>query len=135
MGNGSTDWARPQEGGATLVRTAAGEAISVPSGQPVSLQDVVWNEPGPFGLTLRFRFVAPEIAPGGRIDSGTATADMAALCQSYALPRIDPNGPQPAQVIISMSDRPVPFGEALPEVTQYFEAFRIENGACIWEMF
>ena len=55
--------------------------------------------------------------------------------QGFALPRIDPHGPQPAQVIISLSDRPVPFGEVEPDVTQFFEAYRIENGACIWEMF
>jgi hypothetical protein len=44
-------------------------------------------------------------------------------------------GPIPSQIIISLEDRPVPFGEADPEAVQYFEAFRVENGACIWEVF
>lgn len=128
MANGSEEGIQATPGSAEL--------IPVPSGQAVSLQEVIWNEPGPMGLTLRFRFVAPAIAAGtGTVDSETASADMAALCQSFALPRISDFGPQPAQVIISMSDQPVPFGESAPEITQFFEAFRIEDGACVWEMF
>jgi hypothetical protein len=41
----------------------------------------------------------------------------------------------PQQVIISLSDTAVPFGESAPEATQFFEAFAIRDGACIWEMF
>jgi len=133
MGSGWEEGTGAAEGGAVLVK--AGETIVVPSGQQVTLQDVIWNEPGPSGLTFRFRFIAPQIAQGGTIDPETASADMAALCQNFALPRIDPNGPQPAQIIISLSDQPVPFGEVLPDVTQFFEAYRVENGTCIWEMF
>jgi hypothetical protein len=109
--------------------------IAVPSGQTVTLQEVIWNEPGPAGLTIRFRFVAPAIAPGGGIDFATAAADMAHLCESYALPRIAAAGPAPAQVIISLADRALPFGQAAPEATQFFEAYRIEDGRCIWEAF
>lgn len=135
MANGSGEGMPGDRMPVHLVAAGAAGTLSVPSGQPVTLLDVIWNEPGPMGLTFRFRFVAPEIAPGGRIDAMTAAADMAALCQDFAVPRIDPNGPQPAQVIISLSDRPVPFGESSPEVTQFFEAYRIEDGTCIWEMF
>lgn len=110
--------------------------IAVPSGQPVTLLDVITNQPGPLGLTTRFRFIAPEIArEGGSVDLETAQADMLALCQSYALPRIAGQGPQPAQIVISLSDRPVPFGEAAPDATQFFEAFALQDGTCIWEMF
>ena len=41
--------------------------------------------------------------------------------------------PKPARVIVSMSDRPTEFGAAVPEATQFFEAYRIEKGVCIWE--
>lgn len=108
--------------------------IVVPSGQPVTLQDVVWNVPGPEGLALRFRFVAPKIA-GGEVDFETALADIKALCDSYALPRVAQPGPVPSQIIISFSDTPLPFGEAAPEATQFFEAFSVQNGVCIWEAF
>jgi hypothetical protein len=110
--------------------------IAVPSGQPVTLQDVIWNAPGPEGLTLRFRFLAPQIArDGGTVDIDTAVADMQHLCESYALPRLADFGPTPAQVIISLSDRDVPFGETAPEATQLFEAFSIADGACVWEIY
>jgi len=111
----------------------AGEAVPVPSGQAVSLLDVVLDDDG---MAARFRFVAPAIAKdGGSVDFETASADMAHLCQAFALPRLVETGVAPAQIIISFSDRPVPFGEAAPEATQFFEAYRIEGDACIWEAF
>lgn len=115
----------------------AQDSVPVPSGQPVTLQDVIWNEPGPAGLTARFRFIAPEIAQdGGSIDFDTAAADMDHLCDTYALPRLNTiTGPRPAQVVISLSDIPVRFGEITPEATQFFEAYAIVDGACVWEAF
>lgn len=109
--------------------------IPVPSGQTVTLIEVIWNEPGPEGLTFRFRFLAPGIAPGGGTDFDTATADMLALCETYVRPRLAGVGSQAAQVIVSLSDTVVPFGESAPEATQFFEAFRIQDDACIWEPF
>ncbi|GGW36096.1 hypothetical protein GCM10011452_25680 [Gemmobacter lanyuensis] len=125
---------QPVDGEVVLTGDAA--AIAVPSGQAVTLQDVIWNAAGPNGLTLRFRFLAPQIArEAGDVDFETASADMLALCQSFALPRLAELGPQPQQIIISLADRVVPFGETSPDATQYFEAYSIENGTCIWEMF
>ena len=111
-------------------------AITAPSGQIVTLQDVVWNAPGPDGLTLRFRFLAPAIAEeGGSVDFDAASADMLWLCQTYALPRVPNPGPQPSQIIISLSDRDVPFGQAAPDATQFFEAYSLKDGTCIWNVF
>lgn len=109
--------------------------IAVPSGQAITLQDVVWNAPGPAGLTLRFRFVAPGIAKGGAVSFEAASADMEWLCQNYAVPRIANLGPQPAQIVISLSDRPLPFGESAPDATQFFEAYSFTDGQCVWDMF
>lgn len=116
---------------------AAGlDIIAVPSGQQVSLLDVVMSAPGPEGLTARFRFLAPAIArDGGTVDFDAASADMLHLCQTFALAHMSNVGPQPSQIVISISDRPVPFGEADPDATQFFEAYRVENGTCIWEAF
>lgn len=110
--------------------------IEVPSGQPVVLQDVIWNVPGPNGLAVRFRFLAPQIArAGGTISYEVAAEDIMHLCQTYALPRLTETGPQPAQIIISMSDQDVPFGETAPEATQFFESFTYQDGLCIWEIY
>lgn len=118
-----------------VVEPGDGLRIDVPSGQEITLQDVIWNAPGPDGLALRFRFLAPGIAPGGGVEFETAAADMQHLCDTYALPRIAEQGPHPEQVIISLSDVAVPFGEAAPEAMQFFESYRIEDGVCVWEMF
>ncbi len=110
--------------------------ITVPSGQEITLLDVVMDAPGPDGLTARFRFLAPAIARvGGTVDSEMAAADMQALCQEYVLPRLANTGPTPAQVVVSLSDRSVAFGDADPDATQFFEAYRVEDGNCIWEAF
>jgi Family of unknown function (DUF6497) len=109
--------------------------VPVPSGQAVYLQETVNDAPGTEGLVYRFRFVAPAIATTGGISFETAVADMAALCTDYALPRLASSGPKPAQIIISMADKPVPFGEPSPETVQYFEAFSVKNGTCIWSAF
>jgi hypothetical protein len=111
-------------------------ALDVPSGQPVRYVETVHSAPGPEGLTLRFRFVAPAIArDAGGVDAETAQADMEWLCNAFALPRLPATGPRPAQIIISLADREVAFGEPAPEVTQFFEAFTVEGDHCVWEAF
>ena len=124
------------EGEGAQIAPGDDQAIEVPSGQLVTLMDVVMSAPGPDGLTARFRFLAPAIArDAGQVDFDTASADMLHLCQTYALGHIANTGPQPSQVVISLSDRAVPFGEADPDATQFFEAYRVEDGTCIWEAF
>lgn len=119
-----------------MTGTAPDALIPVPSGQAVRFLDVIRSDPGPEGLALRFRFVAPDIArDGGTVDADAAHADMLALCTDYAMPRLPMPGPVPSQIIIVLSDREVPFGETLPEATQYFEAYSLIDGTCIWEPF
>ena len=118
----------------------AGEAgvpvTGAPSGQAITYVETVQGQPGPDGLTVRFRFLAPAIArEGGTIDAVTAQADMEWLCESFALPRLPATGPVPSQIVISLADQPVPFGETAPEVTQYFEAYTFADGHCVWEAF
>lgn len=113
-----------------------GALVPVPSGQEVRFLDTVLNAPGNEGLPVRFRFVAPAISKvGGTVDYDTAAVDMEHLCTAFALPKVMAMDPAPGQVVISFSATEVPFGEAAPEVTQFFEAFRIEDGTCIWEAF
>jgi hypothetical protein len=111
-------------------------AITLPSGQAVTLLDVITNVPGPEGLAARFRFLAPAVAKnGGTVDAETAAKDMDWLCQNFALSHISNIGPQPGQIIISLSDKDVPFGETHPEATQLFNAYSIADGTCVWDMF
>ncbi|SIS56932.1 DUF6497 family protein [Phaeovulum vinaykumarii] len=159
--------------------------IILPSGWAVRALDTVQGVPGPEGLALRMRFVAPDLAAhlaataaaqagaggaetapdpvdvpafeddlsGDAFDPDAAGADAAGpdaagmagadplladltwLCDTQALPALAGGGPQPAQIIISVADRPVPFGAPNPEAVQVFEAFRPENGRCVWEFY
>ncbi len=133
-----TDPVQPVQAEGTQALPGDPKGLTLPSGQVVTLQDVVWNAPGPAGLTLRFRFIAPAIAEtetGAAVDFDTAAGDMAWLCQFYALPRLSALGPEPAQIIISLSDRPLRFGEAAPDAVQFFEAYSLTDGRCTVELF
>lgn len=107
-----------------------GDAIAVPSGRQVVLLDVITDVPGPAGATARFRFVVP-----GLTADQDASADMQAVCDSYAMPRTEGMVPQPQQIIITFADRAVPFGEPVADAVQFFEAYSLRDGTCIWEMF
>lgn len=114
----------------------SGPAIPVPSGIEVHWLETLSDTQGPAGLTLRFRFVAPQIgAADGSYDPDKAAADMQALCDSFALERVPSTGPQPAQLVISLADRLVPFGEIDEEAVQFFEAYSVQDGVCVWELF
>ncbi|MCL7464992.1 DUF6497 family protein [Phaeovulum sp. NW3] len=112
------------------VMARAADQIVLPSGQAVAWVETVRDAAGPMGLTLRFRFLAPQIGAAGNISAEEALEDMAYLCDSFVLPRLPDLGPQPAEVVISLSDRALDFGATDPEAVQYFEAFRIADGAC-----
>ncbi len=119
-----------------IIEPGNSEPIPVPSGQLVTLLDVIRDEIGPQGRVLRFRFLASDISrTDGQMSYEAAASDIYHLCQTYALPKRTAFGPEPDQIIVSMSDRPVPFGQITPEATQFFEAFTVADGACIWENF
>ncbi len=107
-------------------------AIAVPSGREIALIDVITNAPGNAGAVARFRFLAPGLTPA---DLDGSAGDMQALCDGYALPKTVGTVPEPQQIIISLSAEVVPFGAAAPDVVQFFEVYRIADGACIWEPF
>ena len=121
---------------ACLAAPALAEPVTVPSGQPVEFVDLVKEANGTPDSIFRYRFVAPQIArDGGTIGIDAALEDIDALCKSFVLPQLEADAEMPERVVISLSDRPVEFGVPTPAATQFFEAFRIENGACVWEGF
>ncbi|MEP3639181.1 MAG: DUF6497 family protein [Paracoccaceae bacterium] len=110
-------------------------AQTLPSGQGVELTEVLVDTVGDESW-VRFRFLAPEISrDGGQIDYAAAAPDMDVLCNETALPYLSDFELEAGRVAISLSDRPVPFGLADPEATQFIEVYRIEGDRCIWEEF
>jgi hypothetical protein len=105
--------------------------VAVPSGQPVVLHETLADD-GSGALWLRLRFVAPRL---GATTQAASAADIDHLCAAVALPYLAETGIAAERVVISLSEQAVPFGEAAPGITQYFEAYRVENDRCIWEGF
>lgn len=112
-----------------------GETLPVPSGQVIRFIEMLRDTQGPSGLTLRFRFLAPGLGGEAPVSPEQAAEDMQALCDGFARARIPNLGPQPAQIVISLSARALPFGAADPTVVQYFEAYAVADGACTWDMY
>jgi hypothetical protein len=109
------------------------DVITVPSGQPVTFFESMLDRPTT-GLTARFRFVAPELPQTLTVMSyEELEADLAYLCDTYALPRIA--SPVPSMIVISMSEREIVFGSVEPDVAQVFEAYRPADTVCEWEAF
>lgn len=107
--------------------------ITVPSGQVVAFQEMVWGAAGD-GLTYRFRFIAPEL-DAIRLDPEASGRDMDHLCAEFALPRVANTGPRPNRIVISLSDTETEFGIANPEAIQIFESYSLVGEECIWEPF
>lgn len=105
----------------------------LPSGLSVTLQEYFVDTLPDGTGQARFRFVAPALAQG--VGFAQVEQDFPVLCAQVAVPTLVAARQDVAQVIISMAEKPLEFGATAPSVVQYFEAFRIENGSCIWEVF
>ena len=109
------------------------DVITVPSGQPVTFFESLLDRPAT-GLTARFRFVAPELPQTlAALSYDELEADLAYLCDTYAMPRIA--APVPSVIVISLSARETVFGSIEQDVAQVFEAYRPAGTVCEWEAF
>lgn len=116
--------------------TATGqeEALAVPSGialrlQEVRLEDSIFGQP----RAARFRLVAPAIGEGTGF--AEVEGDFAYLCENLALPWLAERGEAVPRILISYAAREIEFGTTDPDTVQFFDAFRVEKGLCIWEGF
>ena len=116
---------------ALLLAGAPVWAFEVPSGQPVDLQEVLIDDLGD-ETWLRFRFVAPQISRDEAMAEANAQ-DMLHLCEQTALNYITDFELIGDVIVVSLADRHTEFGVADPDATQFFEAFRADEGSCIWE--
>ncbi len=110
--------------------TAAAQDLTLPSGQTVTLAEVIFEEDG---ALARFRFLAPRI--GADLTFPDVAGDFPWLCEQAIVPALAVAEAAAERVVISMADRPVEFGEITPDATQFFEAFSLSDGVCIWDEF
>ena len=115
------------------VAKAAGTGVQLPSGLEAGLMEG-FVEVQPDGERwARFRYVMPALAATADFD--LVQQDFIVLCESQALPMMSDAGNQVSQVIVSLRDKPLEFGQSDPGTVQYFETFAIRDGRCIWEEF
>lgn len=105
----------------------------VPSGRAVDLFEVLIDDVGG-EVWLRFRFLVPDLGrEDGAVSFEAAQADFQYLCGVIVLPYMTEHSLRAEVVVLSLLDRPVPFGESDPDATQLIEAFRVDTGTCVWE--
>ena len=107
--------------------------ITLPSGQSVSFVEKRVDLEADI---VRLRFVAPDLASAlTRPSFEDLSADLQMLCDDFGLNVVLKDAPVPAQIVVSLSSEPVEFGVANTDVEQVFEAFSVQNGTCMLEMF
>lgn len=110
-------------------------AADVPSGQEVILHEVLVDAQEDTTY-LRFRFLAPQIATDkARLDFEVVGQDMMHLCETVALSYMTEYALKGDAIVISFMNRVTEFGQSDPDTIQFFESFRLQNGACIWDEF
>lgn len=140
-----------------LATPAPAQEVTLPSGLAARLYDVVL-EPGAAGTQAPDAFTDPESGevaePADGTDAAAATGvarfrlvvpglggegagfdavagDLAWLCATLALPALAANGWAPSEVTVALADREVEHGATDPAAVQFFEGFRVEEGACV----
>ncbi len=109
------------------------EAVTLPSGLEVKLHEILSDQNGE-APSYRFRFVAPKLIESGLSEDSRVT-DMKFLCEEYAVPKLSESHKKPLEVVISMADKVGEFGIYDPEITEFFEFYRIKDNACTWELY
>lgn len=107
-------------------------ASDIPSGFNHSLFETLDDVMPDGKRVMRLRYVAEDMTAD---DHQKVAEDFAALCARDALPRQAEAQPPFDQAVISLANKKSEFGVFNPDVTQYFEAFTLENDTCIWEAF
>ena len=105
----------------------------MPSGNDIHLQEILFEDRDDASRVARFRYVMPLMRQGVAFEE--IEADFFHLCIGVAVPYLAVSEETVDQVIISMADRETDFGVMSHLAQQYFEAFSVQDGTCIWEGF
>ncbi|GAA6182341.1 MULTISPECIES: DUF6497 family protein [unclassified Shimia] len=109
------------------------ETPAVPSGNDIHLQEILIQTRADNSRVARFRYVMPLIRQG--VSFMDIEEDFFHLCIGVAVPYLAISDEKVDQVIISMADRETEFGVTTHLAQQFFEAFSVQDGTCIWEGF
>jgi hypothetical protein len=116
----------------------AADRLVVPSGQLVLPFEILWEDhlaEGAKGETwLILRFLTPDIAKAAKNLSFSEVApDIDFLCDNVGLPLVEMTGGGVDQIIVSLMNQAIPRGKRDENVTQFMNAYRVDQGICEWE--
>ncbi|MGV6811653.1 MAG: DUF6497 family protein [Brevirhabdus sp.] len=117
---------------ALVAAPAVATEIIVPSGQLIVPFEVLAEAHGT-ETWLILRYLAPEIADGMTYD--VVEPDLDHLCATEGPRQAELYAAPVDQIIVTLLDQPLERGQSNPDVIQYFGAYRLIDGACIWEPF
>jgi hypothetical protein len=108
-------------------------SVAVPSGQAIEFfEQRVDDATG----AVRLRFLAPDLDdPLKRPSFEDITLDLEMLCREFGVKTTLEDGLENTQIVISLSSEKVEYGVINSEVEQVFEAFSVQNGTCMLEIF
>ena len=108
-------------------------SVAVPSGQAIEFfEQRVDDATG----AVRLRFLAPDLDDSLKRPSfEDITLDLEMLCREFGVKTTLEDGLENTQIVISLSSEKVEYGVINSEVEQVFEAFSVQNGTCMLEMF
>ena len=116
---------------AILPAAAMAQEFTAPSGLVIEVAEVVLEDETRFA---RFRFVAPALGGDGAGFADVA-GDFVWICETFAIPALASSDWDAAQIVVSMADRDVPFGQTDPDAVQYFTGFSVADATCTEELF
>lgn len=114
-------------------RAAVG-SMTVPSGQTIRAHQILWEDHEDINERwVVLRFIAPRIdRTTGDLGFDDIEPDLSALCETVGLPVVAATGGADV-VLVNLMSRAVARGKTAPDVTQFGNAFKVTDGACVWE--
>jgi len=113
---------------AALAVFATPALADLPSGQDITLHELFLEPQDSGEMWFRLRYLAPAIArETGSLQYADVELDFLHLCETDAITKRDEAGAGADVIGISIRDQPVELGEKNHNVTQFFEAFRVDG--------
>ncbi len=123
--------------GAACAGQGPPRAPDLPSGQAVVPHDMMLERQVDGQVWLVLRYIAPRIArAGGDLGYEEVSADLDALCDGPGLAAAGAagrSGSPPDQIVVTLMDRPVPWGATDPDATVFIGAYRPGPERCAWQ--
>lgn len=111
--------------------------VIAPSGQAMILHEWL-DEQTPWSgePQIIIRLLAQMIGAGG-VDDASLRADMDWACDNWGRPIATATaaGATASTIVIEMMAAATPRGTPTPEINRYYETYRLNGDACIWELF